>query len=168
MAGLPFIKAMLTFPQHITFTHVSTNSFFFTSFYKAAVQHQSALSFSHCWKSWDLVFTWKAGTKALPLSLYFPGCNFQVPEEQELGHFFQNFLLVFIVVFGQIYKRVHNTHRAASFPRVRILLPTPKCYKQNSLLWSVLSALSELQDEHSPPFSCISKGQEMPLSHRVP
>ena len=168
MAGLPFTKAMLTLPRHITFTHVSTNSTFFASFYKAAVQYQSALSFLRCWKSWDLTLIGKAGTKALPLDLYFPDCNFQVPEEQELGYFFQNFLLVFIVVFGQIYKWVHDTQRAASFPHVRIPLPTPKCYKHNSLLRSILSALSELQDEHRPPFGYISKGQEMPLSHRVP
>lgn len=111
---------------------------------------------------------WKAGTKALPLDLYFPDCNFQVPEEQELGYFFQNFLLVFIVVCSQIYKWVHDTQKAASFPHVRNPLATQKCYKQNSLLQSVLSTLLELQDEHWSPFGYISKGQEMPLSHRIP
>lgn len=38
----------------------------------------------------------------LPLDLYFPDCDFQVLEAQELGYFFQSFLLVFIVGFGQV------------------------------------------------------------------
>lgn len=93
--------------------HVSTHSFFHTSFSKAAVQNLSALHF-HCWKSWDLTLTWKAETKAFPLDVYFPHCSFQVQEEQELGYFPLNFLLVFIV-FRQVYRRLHNTRRAA-FP----------------------------------------------------
>lgn len=37
----------------------------------------------------------------LPLDLYFPDHDVQVPEAQELGYFFQSFLLVIIVGFGQ-------------------------------------------------------------------
>lgn len=63
---------------------------------------------------------------------------------------------------------MHDIQTAAWFAHVRIPLPTPKSYMQNSLLQSVLSTLSELKDEHSLPFVCTSEGQEMPLSHHVP
>lgn len=165
MAGLPFVKVMLTFPRHITFAHVPTNSTFFTSFYEAAVQYPSAPSFLCCWKSRDLPLLWKAGTKPLPWGLYFPHCTLQVLERQE---FFPGFPRNVYCCFQAGTRGRHDTQRSAAFPRVRIPPPTPKCYEQNSLLRSVLSTLSEVQGEWSTPFGYISRGQEMPLSRSVP
>lgn len=131
---------------------------------KAAAQYQPVLQLPMLLKSWQLMLSWRAGTKLLPLDLYFPDHDFQVLEVQELGYFFQSFLLVFTVGLVRcrsecMSSMVSPYQDSSTYPKISY-----------AKFPAVVSSFHTVRTERWAliPFLCTSEGQEMPLSHHVP